>query len=292
MTMFPGCLTALVTPFRNGAVDIKALADLVEEQIAAGINGLVPCGSTGESATLSHDEHLTVVREVIRGARRRVPVIAGTGSNATAEAIRLTRGAQELGADGALLISPYYNKPTQDGIVQHYAAIAEATRLPLIVYNIQGRTASNITTETMVRLAKVPRVVGVKEASGSMAQVLEVLEACGPDFAVWSGDDVVTLPLMASGGIGVISVASNVVPARMVELSDALRAGDLVRARRVHTGLMPLFRHLFLEVNPIPVKTALAIMGRCSDEIRLPLTPMTARNRALLETTLREQRLV
>ena len=290
--MFPGCLTALVTPFRNGAVDTKALADLVEEQIAAGINGLVPCGSTGESATLSHDEHLTVVREVIRVARKRVPVIPGTGSNATAEAVRLTRGAEELGADGALLISPYYNRPTQDGIVQHYAAIAEATRLPLIVYNIQARTASNITTETMARLAKIPRVIGVKEASGSMSQVLEVLEACGPDFSVWSGDDVVTLPLMASGAIGVISVASNVVPGRMVELSDALRGGDLARARRVHATLMPLFRHLFLEVNPIAVKTALAIMGRCSEELRLPLTPMTAKNRAVLETTLREQRLV
>ena len=290
--MFPGCLTALVTPFRNGAVDTKALADLVEEQIAAGINGLVPCGSTGESATLSHDEHLTVVREVIRVARKRVPVIPGTGSNATAEAVRLTRGAEELGADGALLISPYYNRPTQDGIVQHYAAIAEATHLPLIVYNIQARTASNITTETMARLAKIPRIIGVKEASGSMSQVLEVLETCGPDFSIWSGDDVVTLPLMASGAIGVISVASNVVPGRMVELSDALRGGDLARARRVHAALMPLFRHLFLEVNPIPVKTALAIMGRCSDELRLPLTPMTAKNRAVLETTLREQRLV
>jgi 4-hydroxy-tetrahydrodipicolinate synthase len=290
--MFPGCLTALVTPFRNGAVDTKALADLVEEQIAAGINGLVPCGSTGESATLSHEEHLAVVREVVRGARKRVPVIAGTGSNATAEAIRLTRGAQEAGADGALLISPYYNKPTQDGIVQHYAAVAEATKLPLIVYNIQGRTASNITPETMARLAKLPRVVGVKDACGSMAQVLETIELCGPDFAVWSGDDVVTLPLMAAGGTGVISVTSNVAPKRMVELADALRANDLVRARRVHAGLMPLFRHLFLEINPIPVKTALAIMGRCAEEFRLPLTPMTAKNRAILEATLREQRLV
>ncbi len=290
--MFPGCLTALVTPFRNGAIDTKALADLVEAQIAAGVNGLVPCGSTGESATLSHDEHLTVVREVVRVARKRVPVIAGTGSNATAEAIRLTRGAEEAGADAALLISPYYNKPTQDGIVRHYAAIAEATRLPLIVYNIQGRTASNIAIETMTRLAKIPRIVGVKEASGSMPQVLEMLEACGPDFAVWSGDDVITLPLVAAGGQGVISVTSNVAPARMVELTDALGANDLPRARRVHLGLMPLFRTLFLEVNPIPVKTALAIMGRCTDELRLPLTPMTAKNRALLEATLREQRLV
>ena len=290
--MFPGCLTALITPFRDGAIDTKALADLVEAQIAAGVNGLVPCGSTGESATMSHEEHLTVVREVVRVARKRVPVIAGTGSNATAEAIRLTRGAEELGADAALLISPYYNKPTQDGIVRHYAAIAEATRLPLIAYNIQGRTASNITAETMARLARIPRVVGVKEASGSMAQVLEILHACGPDFAVWSGDDVVTLPLMAAGGAGVISVTSNVAPAQMVELSDAMRAGDLPRARRANARLMPLFRDLFLEVNPIPVKTALAIMGRCSDELRLPLTPMTPKNRAVLESTLREQGLV
>jgi 4-hydroxy-tetrahydrodipicolinate synthase len=292
MTMFPGCLTALITPFRDGAVDAKALADLVEEQIAGGVNGLVPCGSTGESATMSHEEHLTVVREVVRAARKRVPVIAGTGSNATAEAIRLTRGAEDLGADAALLISPYYNKPTQDGIVRHYTAIAEATRLPLIVYNIQGRTASNITAETMARLARVPRIVGVKEASGSMAQVVEILDACGPDFAVWSGDDVVTLPLMAAGGVGVISVTSNVAPARMVELTDAMRAGDLPRARRANATLMPLFRDLFLEVNPIPVKTALAIMGRCTDELRLPLTPMTAKHRATLERTLREQGLV
>ena len=290
--MFPGCLTALVTPFRDGAIDTKALAALVEEQIAAGVNGLVPCGSTGESATMSHEEHLTVVREVVRVARKRVPVIAGTGSNATAEAIRLTRGAEELGADAALLISPYYNRPTQDGIVQHYAAIAAATKLPLIAYNIQGRTASNITAETMARLAAIPRIVGVKEASGSMTQVLEILHACGPDFAVWSGDDAVTLPIVAAGGAGVISVTSNVDPAGMVELTAAARAGDLVRARRVNARMMPLFRDLFLEVNPIPVKTALAIMGRCTDELRLPLTPLTAKNRAVLERTLREHGLV
>lgn len=290
--MFPGCLTALVTPFRDGAIDTKALADLVEAQIADGVNGLVPCGSTGESATLSHEEHLTVIREVVRVARRRVPIVAGTGSNATAEAIRLTRGAEEVGADAALLISPYYNKPTQDGIVAHYAAVAEATRLPIIVYNIQARTASNITAETMARLAAIPRVVGVKEASGSLPQVLEILARCGAEFAVWAGDDVITLPLMAAGATGVISVTSNVAPKAMVELTAAMRAGDLARARRVHTRLMPLFRDLFLEVNPIGVKTALAIMGRCTGELRLPLTPLTAKNRAILETTLREQGLV
>ena len=290
--MFPGCLTALVTPFRDGSVDAKALADLVESQIAAGVHGLVPCGSTGESATMSHDEHLTVVREVVRVARKRVPVIAGTGSNATSEAIKLTRGAEAAGADAALLISPYYNKPTQDGIVQHYAAIAEATKIPLIAYNIQGRTASNITAETMARLGRIPRLIGVKEGSGSMGQMLEILHACGPDFAVWAGDDVFTLPLMAAGGIGVISVTSNVAPAKMVALTDAIRAGDLARARRVNGELMPLFRDLFLEINPIPVKTALAIMGRCSDEIRLPLTKITEKNRAILERTLREQGLL
>jgi 4-hydroxy-tetrahydrodipicolinate synthase len=290
--MFPGCLTALVTPFRDGSVDTKALADLVEAQIAAGVHGLVPCGSTGESATMSHEEHLTVVREVVRVARKRVPVVAGTGSNATTEAIKLTRGAEAAGADAALLISPYYNKPTQDGIVQHYAAIADATKIPLIAYNIQGRTASNLTTETMVRLSRIPRLVGVKEASGSMGQMLEIINACGPDFAVWAGDDVITLPLMAAGGIGVISVTANVVPAKMVALTDAMRAGDLTRARRVNAELMPLFRDLFLEINPIPVKAALAMMGVCSDEIRLPLTKITEKSRAILERTLREQGLL
>ena len=290
--MFEGCLTALITPFRNGVVDTKALEALVEEQIAAGIDGLVPCGSTGESATLSHDEHEEVIREVIRVARRRVPVIAGTGSNSTAEAIRLTKAAEAAGADGALLISPYYNKPTQDGIVRHYAAVAEATRLPLIAYNIQGRTASNITPETMVRLSRIPRLVGVKEASGSMAQVMDILGLCGPDFAVWSGDDGVTLPIMAAGGIGVISVASNLVPGWMLELTAAMRAGDLPHARRAQARLLPLFRHLFIEVNPIPIKAAMAMAGKCTDEMRLPLTPITEANRTVLHGVLRELGLV
>src|SRR5215813_3358799 len=198
--MFSGALTALVTPFRAGEVDTRALAALVEAQIAGGIHGLVPCGSTGESATLTHEEHVEIVRQVVRAARGRVPVIAGTGSNSTAEAIRLTRGAEEAGADGALLISPYYNKPTQDGIYRHYAAVAEATKLPLIIYNIPGRTASNITPETLARLARIRNVVGVKEATGSLAQVVETIAACGPDFAVYSGDDILTLPIMAVGG--------------------------------------------------------------------------------------------
>ncbi len=290
--MFTGALTALVTPFRNGEVHHAALADLVEAQIAAGIHGLVPCGSTGESATLTHDEHIEIVRAVVRQTRKRVPVIAGTGSNSTAEAIRLTRGAEEAGADGALLISPYYNKPTQDGIYRHYVAVAEATKLPLIVYNIPGRTASNIAPETLARLAKVRNVAGVKEATGSLAQVIETIAACGPDFAVFSGDDILTLPIMAAGGHGVISVTSNVVPREFVELADALRANDVARARTLNARLVPLMRALFLEVNPIPVKTALALMGRCTGELRLPLTPMEPPNRAKLESVLREYRLV
>jgi 4-hydroxy-tetrahydrodipicolinate synthase len=290
--MFQGSMTALVTPFRGGEIDGAALARLVEMQIEGGTDALVPCGSTGEAATLTHEEHIVVVREVVKLARGRVPVIAGAGSNSTAEAVRLTRAAEEVGAAGALLISPYYNRPTQDGIYHHYVAVAEATRLPIIVYNIPGRTASNITPETLGRLSRVPHIAGVKEASGSLAQVLEVIEAAGPDFAVYAGDDVLTLPIMAAGGRGVISVASNIVPRDMKELTAALLAGDLVRARTAMHRLLPLVRATGLEVNPIPVKTALAMMGVCAEEFRLPLTCMTAPNRAKLETVLREYALV
>ncbi|HJQ85567.1 MAG TPA: 4-hydroxy-tetrahydrodipicolinate synthase [Candidatus Binatia bacterium] len=291
--MFTGALTALVTPFRAGEVDLGALGALVEAQITAGIDGLVPCGSTGESATLTHDEHLAVVREVVRVARGRVPVIAGTGSNSTAEAIRLTRGAEEAGADGALLISPYYNKPTQEGIYRHYAAVAEATKLPLVVYNIPGRTASNITAETMARLSRIPTVVGVKEASGSLAQVIDVIASAGPDFAVYAGDDILTLPIMAAGGKGVITVTANLVPSELAELTRALLDGDLERGRSVMHRLLPLVNTLMsLEVNPIPVKTALAMMGRCAEEFRLPLTCLGAPGRAKLEAVLREYDLV
>lgn len=286
--MWSGCLTALVTPFRGGEIDRDALAALVESQIAAGVHGLVPAGSTGEAATLTHDEHIELVREVVRLARGRVPVIAGTGSNSTAEAVRLTRAAEEAGAAGALLISPYYNRPTQEGIYHHYAAVAEATRLPLLVYNIPGRTASNILPETLARLSRIPNVVGVKEASGSMSQVLETIAGSAPDFAVYSGDDVMTLPIMAAGGRGVIAVTSNVAPRLMVDLTEALLAGDLVRGRGLTHELLPLMQAMSLEVNPIPVKTALALMGRCAEEFRLPLTCMTTANRERLERVLRD----
>jgi 4-hydroxy-tetrahydrodipicolinate synthase len=290
--MFTGSMTALVTPFRGGDVDWDALAGLVEMQIAGGTHALVPCGSTGESATLTHEEHVEIVRRVVRFAAGRVPVIAGTGSNSTSEAVRLTRGAEQAGAAGALLISPYYNRPTQEGIYHHYATIAEATRLPLVLYNIPGRTASNMTAETIGRLSRIDNIVGVKEASGSLAQVLDVIEASGPDFAVYAGDDVLTLPIMAVGGKGVISVTANLLPGDCAALAGALLAGDLERGRALTHRLLPLMRATTLEVNPIPVKTALALMGRCREEFRLPLTCATPATRARLETVLREYALV
>ena len=290
--MWTGCFTALITPFADGAVDHDALRRLVETQIDAGIDGLVPCGSTGEAATLTHDEHAEVVQAVVETARGRVPVIAGTGSNSTAEAIELTRRAEAAGATGALLISPYYVKPTQDGIYQHYAAVAAASSLPLVVYNIPGRTASNITAETMARLATIPTVVGVKEASGDLEQVQETVRRAGPEFRVYSGDDALTLPIVACGGHGVISVASNVVPDRFADMVRQLLAGDVAGARAAMAALLPLVEALFLEVNPIPVKTALHLMGRCRDEFRLPLTPMTAPNRERMTAVLRDHGLV
>jgi 4-hydroxy-tetrahydrodipicolinate synthase len=291
--MFTGSMTALITPFRGGDLDRRALAALVEAQIDGGVDALVPCGSTGEAATLTHDEHVDIVREVVRLARGRVPVIAGAGSNSTAEAIRLTRGAEEAGAAGALLISPYYNKPTQEGIYRHYAAVAEATKLPLVLYNIPGRTASNMTPETIGRLARIPNIVGVKEASGSLAQVVDIIDAAGPEFAIYAGDDLLTLPILAVGGKGVISVAANVIPREFGDLVRALLDHDLVRGRALMYRLLPLVRALnTLEVNPIPVKTALALRGACAEEFRLPLTSMSAPTRAKLEGVLREYALV
>jgi 4-hydroxy-tetrahydrodipicolinate synthase len=288
--MWRGCLTALVTPFRDGEIDFAALERLVDVQVAGGVQGVVPCGSTGESATLTHDEHVRVVEAVVRFARGRVPVIAGTGSNSTAEAVRLTRAAEEVGAAGALLLSPYYNKPTQEGIYQHYAAVAEATKLPIVVYNIPGRTASNILPETIARLSHIENVVGVKEASGSLQQVIEIIAGAAPGFAVWSGDDVMTLPIVAAGGAGAIAVSSNIIPGRFVAFTDALIAGDLARARDLMYDVLPVVRALTMsfEVNPIPVKTAAAILGMCAEEFRLPLTPMSPANRSQLERVLRE----
>jgi 4-hydroxy-tetrahydrodipicolinate synthase len=270
--MFEGMHTALITPFRDGRVDEPALRDLVERQIAAGVNGVVPCGSTGESATLSHLEHRRVVEMVIDTAAGRMPVIAGTGSNSTREAIELTLHAKQAGADGALMLSPYYNKPTQEGIYAHYAAVARETRFPIILYNIPGRTASNITAETVARLARLEYIVGIKEASGNLDQMAHVIAASPPDFAVLSGDDSLTLPLLAIGGKGVISTTANVAPTSMRQLVERFQSGDVAGARELHYQLLPLFDALFCETNPIPVKAASAALGWCGDEIRLPLT--------------------
>ncbi len=286
--MFEGTYTALITPFAQGRVDEEALRGSVERQIEAGIDGLVPCGSTGESATLSHVEHRQVVEIVIEAAAGRVPVIAGTGSNSTREAIEFTAHAKQAGADGALLLSPYYNKPTQEGIYAHYFAIAREVALPLLVYNIPGRTASNIAPETLGRLAQLEHVVGVKEASGDLDQIAHVIARCPDDFCVLSGDDALTLPLVSVGAKGVISTSSNVAPSQMLELVRLASSGEIEAARDCHYRLLPLFDALFCETNPIPVKAAAALLGHCGDEIRLPLTPLGEANRERLQVVLKD----
>jgi 4-hydroxy-tetrahydrodipicolinate synthase len=292
LSVFDGVSTALITPFRDGEVDEPMLHELVEFQIAAGIDGLVPCGSTGESATMSHAEHRRVIELVVAAARGRVPVIAGTGSNNTREAIELTRHAKEANADGALLISPYYNKPTQEGIVAHYSEIAHATDFPLVVYNIPGRTASNLLPATIARLAEIEQVVGVKEACGDLTQISDMIARCPADFTVLSGDDALTLPIIAVGGRGTISTSSNVAPAEMVDLVRSALAGDFTRARAIHQRLIPLFDVLFCETNPIPVKAAVAEAGRVGEEIRLPLTEITPPNRERLKLVMKELGLI
>jgi 4-hydroxy-tetrahydrodipicolinate synthase len=286
--MFEGVHTALITPFRNGEVDQEALRALIERQIEAGIDGFVPCGSTGESATLSHVEHRQVVELVIDAVAGRVPVIAGTGSNSTREAIEFTAHARAAGAEGALLLSPYYNKPTQDGIYAHYATIAEETGLPLVLYNIPGRTASNIEPETVGRLARLPGIVGVKEASGNLEQMAQIIAKSPPDFAVLSGDDALTLPLLSIGGKGVISTTSNIAPVQVGDLVRSFLAGEVTRARERHYELLPLFDALFCETNPIPLKAACAALGWCDGEIRLPLTRIDDANLERLKLVMKD----
>ncbi|MBE3085600.1 MAG: 4-hydroxy-tetrahydrodipicolinate synthase [Bacteroidetes bacterium] len=276
--MFKGAMVAIVTPFKNGQVDEKALRELIEFQIANGTDGIVPCGTTGESATLSHEEHDRVIEITIDAVKKRVPVIAGTGSNSTAEALRLTKHAYEAGADGALIVCPYYNRPTQEGLYQHFKTIAESVPIPLIPYNIPSRTGVNLMPEMVAKLAKIKNIVGIKEASGSIKQMSDVINLCGDDFAVLSGDDIFTLPLMVMGGAGVISVISNVAPADMAGLVDAFAAGDMVRAKALHHKMSELIDALFIEVNPIPVKAALALMGKIKYEYRLPLCKMAEAN--------------
>ena len=288
MDMLKGAFTALVTPFKNGAIDEEALRDLIEFQIENGISGLVPCGTTGESATLSHEEHRRVVAIAIEAAKKRVPVLAGTGSNCTEEAITLTRYASEAGADAALLISPYYNKPTQEGIFLHYQAVARAVDIPLVLYNVPGRTRVDILPETVARLAKISNIIGLKDATGLLQQASDTIALCRKDFALISGDDANTLPLLSVGATGVISVTSNIAPREVSDLCESFFQGDLATARDIHYKLLPLHNAMFVETNPIPVKTALALMGRCEESFRLPLCRMSAGNREKLTSVLKD----
>jgi 4-hydroxy-tetrahydrodipicolinate synthase len=284
--MFTGSMVALVTPFKEGKVDWQSLEALVDFHIQNGTNGIVPCGTTGESATLDHKEHHEVIERVIKAVNKRIPVIAGTGSNSTTEAVALTKEAEKAGADGALMISPYYNRPTQEGIYQHYKKVASEVSIPIIVYNIPGRTGSKIEPETLARLAEIKNVAGVKEATGSVDQAIDVIRLCGDNLAVYSGEDSLTFSLMALGGKGVISTVANIAPKEMAELTNACLDGKWGRGRDLQLKLVPLIRSVFIETNPIPIKTALALMGKCSGELRLPLTRMSEGNLKTLRKTM------
>ena len=288
-----GALSAIITPFSGGKVDEGALRALVDWQIEQGVSGIVPTGTTGESATLSHEEHHRVVTVVVDQARGRVPVVAGTGSNNTEEAVSLTKHAADSGAAVTLQISPYYNKPTQEGLYRHFSTIAERGGLPVILYNIPGRTSINIAPETTIRLAKVAGIVGIKEATGSMDYASEILAALGPEnFTVLSGDDSLTLPLMAIGAKGTITASANVIPKEMSEICRLCLAGDFVGARKIHLKVFELIKTLFCETNPIPVKTGVELLGRGKAEFRLPLTPMSDAGRARLESEMKKLGLI
>ena len=286
---FQGSMVAMVTPFRNGAIDEAKVRELVDFHVTNGTDVLIPCGTTGESPTLSHDEHRRLIDLVVAAAAKRITVVAGTGSNSTAEAIGLTKHAERAGADGALVVNPYYNKPTQEGLYQHFRAVAESSSLPIIVYNIQSRTAVNIETATMGRLVRdCSNIVGVKEASGSLDQMSQVIMECGPDFSVLSGDDNITLPLLAIGGRGVVSVIANILPRETADMVHAALDGDWKRARELHYKLFPLARASFIETNPIPIKEAMAMAGMLEPEYRLPMCRMGDANREKLRGVLRQ----
>lgn len=286
--MFTGTYTAIVTPFKHGKVDESALEQLVKRQIKAGVEGLVPVGTTGESPTLDYDEHIRVVEIVVNVAAGRVKVMAGTGGNSTTEAIHLTQRAEAVGADGSLQVAPYYNKPSQEGLFQHFRAVARSTKLPIVLYSIPGRCGIEIGVDTVKRLAEAcPTIVGIKEAGGSCDRVSQLRAACGPGFEILSGDDSLTLPFMSVGAQGVISVASNVIPREVAAMVRAFAKGDVAAARKLHAKYYPMFKDLFIETNPVPVKAALALQGLIAEEYRLPLVPMTAANRAKLVKTLK-----
>jgi len=290
--MFKGSIVAIVTPFKNDKLDEKALTDLIEWHIAEGTNAIVPCGTTGESATLEYDEHYRVIELTIQVVNKRVPVIAGTGANSTSETIIMTQKARDLGADGALLVVPYYNKPTQEGLYLHYKSIAEAVDIPIVLYNVPGRTALNMLPQTVARLAELKNVVAIKEATGNMAQVSEVLRICGDRITVLSGDDFTTFTLMALGGKGTISVSANVAPRDLSEMCRLLNEGKYDEARKLHFKLEPLNKGMFIETNPISVKTALSLMGKIEEEMRLPLCQMAEDNRDKLANILKNYGLI
>jgi 4-hydroxy-tetrahydrodipicolinate synthase len=274
-TRFEGAMTALITPFRNGAIDDAALTQLVEDQIAAGIDGLVPCGTTGEASTLSHEEHVHVVSVVVKQAKGRVPVIAGAGANATAKAIDLARAVRDVGADGQLQVVPYYNRPSQDGLERHFKAIAEAVPLPMILYNIPSRSSCDMLPDTVARLAEVPSIVGIKEATSSTTRASQILARCADRLAVISGDDATAFPLYAVGARGVISVLSNVAPRLVAEMWDHVASGRWDAARALHDRSLPVAEMLFAEPSPGPTKAVLALRGAIADELRLPMLPAT-----------------
>lgn len=284
--MFTGSMTALVTPFKNGKVDEDALKEIIDFQIENGTQALVPCGTTGESATLSYEEHNQVVEITVKHTRGRIPVIAGTGSNSTEETIMLTKHAKDAGADACLLIAPYYNRPTQSGLIAHFFKVADTVDIPLVLYNIPGRTGVNIEPETVAKLSEHKNIIAIKEASGNLEQVSRIISLC--NIVVLSGDDALTLPILSVGGKGVISVASNIVPRDVSEMVNAFEKGDIQKARRLHYKLFPLFKILFIETNPAPVKTAMAMMGMIDEEIRLPLVPLKEENKTKLKKVLDE----
>jgi 4-hydroxy-tetrahydrodipicolinate synthase len=290
---FHGAFTALVTPYKNNGIDEEAYRALIEWQLEQGIDGVVPCGTTGESATLSHEEHKKVISICVDQVKGRVPVIAGAGSNCTSEAVDLTRYAKEAGADAALHITPYYNKPTPEGLVAHFKAIASEVSIPFFIYNVPGRTSLNVMPKTVARIFKeIPEAIGIKEATGNLKQVSEVIEECGPDFIILSGDDFTVLPLLSLGGHGVISVVSNIVPNMMHSLCRAYAENDLERAKKLHFEMASLCRAMFLETNPMPVKTSLAMMGRIVKEFRLPMVPMLSENEEKLRAVLSTKKLI
>ena len=290
--MFEGAFVAIVTPFKEGRVDETALWDLIEYQIAGGVSGIVPCGTTGESATLSHEEHDQVIAIAVEACKGKVPVLAGTGSNSTREAVELTQHAQKAGADGSLQITPYYNKPSQEGLYGHFKSVAAETDLPIILYNVPSRTSINMLPNTVARLSEIKNVVGIKEASGSLQAISEIIDLCADEFSVLSGDDALLWPILAVGGKGVISVTANILPGKVADLCKTAATGDIDRARALHYELRDINDILFIDTNPVPVKSAVHFMGKIEGEVRPPLAPLSDSHRESLRAVLRKHGLI